>query len=348
MPINIKNYIIEKIKESNPNIDTRPGSVFRDMIVSPLSSILGSYQQDHEQFIDRMSVSNLETLNESELDAVASNFLVSRNTGANSTGFIELFFSTARALALPVNTSFLTPEGLEFKTTSTFSISKFQMEQNIDAYPNYGTGGILVRSTSPGIDYNIAQNTPFSFKIDTSLTPTSIVSTSSFSGGSASENNTTFFQRLKDTVHNKTLASPYAIKSEIIDNFPTVVDVDVIGSGHPLMLRDLTSLVENVTSFKSEDFLLTYSGQHSGTYDKKHLALTGNFIDADESENIAIPSVTGFNQEFSTSMYEGLYKQEDANYAEQIQYILVREFFEDLLNPDLEQPDLGMVLASGS
>ena len=47
-------------------------------------------------------------------------------------------------------------------------------------------------------------------------------------------------------------------------------------------------------------------------------------------------------------MYEGLYKEADADYAEQIQYILVREFFEDLINPDSPQPDLAIILNSGN
>ena len=292
MSINVKNYIIEKIKEKNPNIDTREGSVFRDILINPLSSILGAYQTEHDNFIKKTSITDLTTLSKSDLDAVASNFLVTRNQGAYSSGYIKLYFIEARPLSLPVGTLF-TAGTYQYQTTSPVNVTKFQMEQNVDDYPNYDSGPILVRAVLPGSTYNIPENTSFSFAGSVDVSPVRIISTTAFTGGEASESNTTFFNRLRDSVHNKSLASPYAIKARIMETFPTVKDVAVIGSGHPFMIRDLTTLVEDVTNYKDEDFNFTYSGQHSGTYDKKHLALTGNFIDVDESEGIALPSITG-------------------------------------------------------
>jgi len=292
MSINVKNYIIDKIKEKNPNIDTREGSVFRDILINPLSSILGTYQVEHEKFIKRTSVTDLTTLSNSDLDAVAANFLVTRNQGSFSSGHIKLYFIEARPLSIPSGTIF-TAGALLYRTTTAVNVSKFEMQQNVDDYPNYDSGPILIRAVLPGTIYNVPENTSFSFTGAIDVSPVRIVSTTAFTGGEASESNLTFFDRLKDSIHNKSLASPYAIRARIMDAFPTVRDVSVIGSGHPFMIRDLTSLVEDVTNYKSEDFIFTYSGQHSGTYDKKHLALTGNFIDVDETAAIALPSITG-------------------------------------------------------
>ena len=52
MAVDIKNYVIEQIKNTNPNIDTRPGSVIRDLLVNPLTLVLEGYQLDHQKIID--------------------------------------------------------------------------------------------------------------------------------------------------------------------------------------------------------------------------------------------------------------------------------------------------------
>ena len=44
MAIDIKNYIIEKIKKQDPEVDVRPGSAIYDFLINPLTSVLEPYQ----------------------------------------------------------------------------------------------------------------------------------------------------------------------------------------------------------------------------------------------------------------------------------------------------------------
>lgn len=293
MSIDIKNYIIEKIKELNPNIDTRMGSVFRDFMINPFSSLLAEYQKDHDDIVKQQAVTDLITTSTSALDAVGANFLVSRNEGTIASGFIKIYFAEPQALNIPTGTVLTTNQGLRFKTIAPFNISRFQMEQNLTDFPNYDSGNILLQAQEPGINYNVALGTIFSFGDAADTTPVRITAATVFTGGTIGESNATFFSRLRDTVHNKTLASPAAIESTIKDNYTDVVNVAVVGAGHPLMIRDLTNYTNDIGGYISEDFIYVYSGLHTGTYDKGHIAMTDHFIDSDKTAAVSVPMITG-------------------------------------------------------
>jgi hypothetical protein len=221
------------------------------------------------------------------------------------------------------------------------------MEQNLSEYPYYVTGLIQVVADEYGLDGNISPNTQFTPLGTLSTTAIKIINPQAFSGGSDTESNTALYNRIKNTIHGKSLASPAAIKDTVMDNFTDVVDVQVIGAGDIQMIRDLTSDIQDIENYKSIDYEYTYSGLHTGEYDSKHMAFSGNFLDLDESENVQFPSITGWTHEFSNDMYKGIYSLYDQHYAQQDQYVLIREFWGDTFNDPSIQDELQIVLASG-
>jgi hypothetical protein len=346
MAINIKNYIIEKIKSQDPEIDVRPGSSVYDFLINPLTSILDPYQAEHKSIIDRQSIKDLTALTTSELDAVAANYLVSRNTGNRSQGYIRMYFRSARSVSIPQGTKFTDSTGkLEFETGAPFEVTKFQMTRNISDYPNYDTGDIFVQAINAGSEYNIQANVISKIKV-AAVTPLKVSNPNSFSLGEDSETNTEFFTRLKDSVYNSSLSSSEGIVSTIKAQKSSVVDVEVVGAGNDLMIRDLTSLSEDVENYQVEDFYLVHSGIRLEYY-KQHRAYTGVFVDIDETADVAIPKPNQFTHEFSDSMYQGLFfKNDEFYYAQDDMTVIMREYFQDYSHPDL-QVDLATVLTSG-
>ena len=289
MAINVKNYIIESIKNQDPEIDVREGSAIHDLLINPLSSILQSYQQEHDAILNRQTLKDIDTLNPDELDAVAANYLVSRNVGNVAQGYVTLFFRTPRSLTLPKGTKFTDETGLlEFETVNTFEITKFQMSRNLSDYPNYDTGNIFVQAIAAGADYNLPAGSITKIKA-AAASPLKITNYEAFTLGSNSETNAELFSRLKNSVYNLSLGSSEGLKTTIKEQKSTVVDVEVIGAKHPLMIRDLTNLAEDVENFTEENYYLVQSGERLN-YHKKHRAYTGIFIDQDESAAIKIPS----------------------------------------------------------
>jgi len=345
--INIPNYIREKIKQYNPELDTRDGSVLKDFLISPLVSILEPYQLDHTAVLNQMTLDDVDNLTEDQLNAVAATFLLERKAGSMATGYIRFYYNSPKAIIIPKGTA-LKYNDVTYKTTFDYSITKSQMESNISQYPYYITGDIQIIADKDGIAGNADPNSQFTAMGKLASTPIKIINLQAISGGTDTETNSDLYNRIKNTIHGKSLASPLAIKETIMDNYTDVIDVQVVGAGDLKMIRDLTSDVQDIENYKSIDYEYTYSGVHFGEYDSKHMAFSGNFLDLDETEDIQFPSITGWTSEFSNDMYQGIYKLYDMHYAQQDQYVIIREYWGDTFTNLIGiQPDLQMILASG-
>ncbi len=346
MAINIPNYIREKLKEYDATLDTRPGSVLNDFLISPLSTILEPYQLEHAEVMNQMTLDDVTSLTNDQMDAISATFLIERIPGSKSNGTVKLYYNTPKSVIIPKGFS-IQINNITFKTTVEYSITKSQMETNITEYPYYITDNVLIIADEAGEAGNIDPNSKFEAIGTLNTTPIKITNVEALIGGTDSETNATLYNRIKSTIHGKSLASPLAIKETIMDNYMDVIDVEVIGAGDLKMVRDLTNTIQEVQNYKSLDYEFTYSGIHSGDFNSKHIAYAGNFLDLDESENVQFPSITGWTNEFSNDLYQGLYSLFDMTYSQQDQYTIIREDWGDTFTDPLVQPDLQMILASG-
>ena len=94
-------------------------------------------------------------MDNSNVDAVAANFLVTRSHGGYASGGVTLYFNTAQTITVPLGTIFATAEGLEYTTTTTYTISSHAMTYNRDSFPLYNTAEIPIRSKGTGDAYNV-------------------------------------------------------------------------------------------------------------------------------------------------------------------------------------------------
>lgn len=323
--IDLKNYIKETIKSVDSDIDTGDGSVVHDFLISPLLPILEKYEREQTDIVDKLSLKDLSNFSNEELDAVAANFLVSRNTGNKAIGKIRIYFSQPKALTISKGSKFFV-NNLIFETIYDYAITKSGMERNNTEFPNYTTGDIQVISVSSGEEYNLPAQTVFKPMFTLQFTPVKIVNVHAFEEGTSTENNQQFVDRLKNSIINQSLASPHGIRAKI-DSLIAGIDVEVIGAGHPMMLRDLSNTFEDIENYHEEDFSHVYRNQHSGTYDKKHIAYSDNFTNTSEEGNFTFPNVSDWVNEFSNEQYTGIFTVDDAGYAETKETWIVKEEF---------------------
>lgn len=352
MAINTKEYLLNRIRELYPDESTRPdikpGSVFYDLLILPLANLLNEYQDEHQEILDLQSLSDPTSITEEDLDAVALNFLLTRNSGTKAAGYVKFYYNHGTTLSIENGTILVTDDGLEYEVSSDIYVPKVQMDTNISEYPYYDSGEIYIIAKEAGTEYNKRAETQFTIQGETDIpTPVKIVNAAPFTSGTVKEGNQTFFNRITDSVYNKSMASKEAIDSKIKETFTTVIKTEVVGAGNDLMVRDLANLEGTLAQYAENDFYLTYSGQHSGAYDSKHIAYVGVFQDVDESENVEIPPYTSWSTEFSNDMYQGLYLLNDMEYAYYEQDVIFREDFGDIMSEAGVQPSLALVLASG-
>lgn len=329
MSAKLVNLLIGQINELDPDIDTSVGSNFRDLLINPLATLLSNYESEHQRILNNLSLADPSLFTDNELDAIAANFLVERNEGAYHTGEVRMYFEEATPLTIPKNTRFRhQASGNEYETVSATEVTRSSMEESLDISGLYSTPPLKVRSVdrrSSGALNTGVFLTAVTFR---SPAPQRVEVSSDITGGSQRESNEALYARLIDSVKTSTMASESVLKNSIKSFSPQVKDVEIIGAGNPLMVRDLIAydpLVENVV----EDFKLVVPGQSDPAFYKGHQAFLGVF-GVDEITGGGVSSVpllpenfSEWNKEFSLSQYRGIYKIDDATSATQNEHALI-------------------------
>lgn len=155
MAINIPNYIKDKLRKAGSLIDTRPGSVWSDLVGNPLAHVLEDFYSYQDEVVKNQSLLNAEVMDDSTLEAMAANFLVTRAQGGYASGGVVLYFTTSQQITVPQGTIFATEDGLEYVTLSNYTISRQAMALNRDSFPLFNTQEIPVRSRGAGDIYNV-------------------------------------------------------------------------------------------------------------------------------------------------------------------------------------------------
>jgi hypothetical protein len=344
MAINITNYIKQAISKYNSDIDVSNGTAIADFVINPLSVILEPYDQTFNSILNDINASDPETISKERIDSIGANFLLQRKSGTKAHGNVIYFiFNSPRTLVIPKYTVLVSQEGFKYETVSDFSISKTQMESDLNVYPYYEAGPIEVYAIEDGKAYEVLNETTFTLESPLSITPIKIINKGPILNGLDEESNTDFLNRIKRVIYGKSLSSPTAIKSLIQEIDTNVTDVEIVGANSPEMIRDVIYNIDDLHSYISEDFKYVIPGEHNPP-NKEHIALTGTFFDIDPSSEVAFPSVESWSTELTADQYKGIAIKDDIKYTEENQHILINQFN---VESNIIDTDLALVIASG-
>lgn len=324
--MNAIEYIRKKIKEYDSDIDTSKGSPVADLMINPLSSILEPTLNFEKRMLRDLSLQDVNKMSEEALDEMARNFLVDRISGSKASGDIRLFYDTPVAVTIPQGTIFSTDDGLQYQTTSEFSVTRAQMMLNNESYPLYHTGDINIEALSVSKDYNTLPNTIVNLDSTLDPAPSAVRNPQAVSGATEGESNTDLKTKIISTAHNKALGGKNSILRVMREKFPTVKSIEVIGTNDPEMTRDIVYSGISTDDLVTVDYQYKVSGLASPPHNES-IAYIGKFEDTDASTDISLPAIDDFSQEFTNTMYEGVYESHDPLYAEYKTDYLLEEYF---------------------
>lgn len=322
---NFKNFLISEINRINPEIDTAVGSGFRDILVDPLSPILYDYSNQQQRVLSKLTITDPNALTEQELDAIGLNFLITRNLGEYQTGRVKLYYQTAQSVTIPEGTLLVNPRGgTNYVTVRAYTITTNTMQSQFDGSLGlFGTADIAVRSTDRTDRGALSPGDLLQWDGGFSPVPDRIVVSEAITGGVLREDNTRFYQRIKNSVKTSTLASETVLEDTIRALSSNILRVKVIGAGNPLMLRDLVSYAElDVNTV--EDFYLVQRQNNL----KEHEAYSDNFLveidNQGPSTAMQYPAnPSAWISEFSNEQYRGIYSLGDSYMATQDEYQII-------------------------
>ena len=237
--------LVQRLQEKSPTSDFRRG-VLHDLVLH-LESIIHAGQESYaDKFRKAGSISAIEAdptiADDALVDAVLSNFLITRKAGTKSFGEITVVMANQIPVVVGQGAVF-TSFGKSFTATSTFAAK-------LNAGNVIGANDRLIFSIGDGtFGFNINVEASVAGE-DTALKQGDRLEMSSpipgflyaavnvdFSEGTKTETNLELIARLKEGISGKNFSNKYALTSLIKNNYTSVHDVACISYGDPEQIR---------------------------------------------------------------------------------------------------------------
>jgi len=232
--VDIETFLVSRLSDELPGLDvSSPGSVLRDLLISPLVLLLEPIRREINFLKTQLSVADFEILATDELDALLSNLFSSRNIGEHSRGSVRVFFSAPQAVAIDGSIVFSTSDGIAFvsETIKTFRASEMTRSGNLFYID------IPVRSNEATVVANVPKGTVrFANGLEGVVR---VTNRTSFSGGVSEETGEEFIERAERSLSERSLNTRRGIETNILNNFSGITSLEVIGYGESLMQRDI-------------------------------------------------------------------------------------------------------------
>ena len=247
----IAQALVNFFKVSQPNLDTSPGSVARDLMIDAPSSQLAILYNNLSQ------ISNLQSLrivSGSDLDRLAQNFGAVRKTPTPSSGTVLFTFS-----AIPATVSINTGATVTASTGATFAVIngisvlpaqlntyrataiKYQNNLNFLNITDQYAVEVSVQATNAGSAGDISA---YTINSTTVAGVSHVTNVFPFTGGADTEDDASFRNRVLAIFSGSNVGTALGYKNTALAT-GSVDDAIVVGPGNPLMTRDGTVVITN-------------------------------------------------------------------------------------------------------
>ena len=239
--------IINNIHDTMSEVDTKPGTFMRDVIVNPVSDEFTGLYANMKAMELKQSIL---TATGSDLDKLAANYFITRKSATQSYGKLRFYISNADLNALPEE--ILIPTGTIVSTITTIARSAIQV-QTLDSY--YGTKEkikllpidanypyfycieLAAASVTTGVDNNVGAS-ELTMQIN-NISPdiTFVKNPFAFTGGSDYEDDSSLAIRINLAISGANIGTKNGYLSYILKQ-NGVSDARVVGAGDYMMRRD--------------------------------------------------------------------------------------------------------------
>jgi uncharacterized phage protein gp47/JayE len=243
--------LIDFFKVAQPDLDTKPGTVARDLMIdAPASQVAILYDQ-------LSSVSNKQSLRlvtGSDLDNLAKNFGIIRKNSTSSTGVALMTFASINA-TININKGDLVfaNNNFTFKVANGASVdpsslnyyrsiaAKYRDQLDFVGISDQYAVEITVIASSSGSIGNIGK---YSLTRTNIGSVTNVTNINGFSGGTDQESDVVFRNRVLSSFSGSSVGTALGYLNAAL-GIPGVSDAAVVEPGSPLMTRDGTVVTKN-------------------------------------------------------------------------------------------------------
>ena len=241
--------IVALTRTEYPNLDLRRGTVLRDLLVRPAAAYTALDEKRMDELRAKQSLISLQeneaTVDPDDVNAILSNFNMTRNVGSMATGEIRVRINDALTYTLAKGFRFTTLDGQLYELTQTYTIKpdadagQIEVEASNDG--SYYFFILPATAVEAGAEYNLEQAT--------ALEPIGSLYGfiagdvySAFVGGVDDETISEIITRLPVAISNRSLTNRTSIEAKLRDAFENdtfqIQAISVQGMGDEAQLRD--------------------------------------------------------------------------------------------------------------
>jgi|TARA_R110001583_G_scaffold16234_14_gene66316 uncharacterized phage protein gp47/JayE len=246
----IVSSMLQRLKLVQPNLDTKPGTVSRDLFVDIQADQIERLYRSMAIVSEKQS---LATSSGRDLDKIAANFGISRRSPTAASGIVVFTTNNiSNDIVIPNGTMVRSRNGVSFKTINTYNM--FSSQRNLySANANRMKGALQVAGINdsyaieipvyairPGRAGNVSalqiasSNSEFNVKV---------VNLSSMTGGVNREADTSFRSRILAIFSGSNTGTANGYRNAAM-GIGGVLDALVVQPGNTLMLRDGTETID--------------------------------------------------------------------------------------------------------
>ena len=254
--------LLDYIRIVQPDADTTPGTVFRDVAIDPTA------QELSKLYVELRNIANLQSYSAasgSSLDRLAANFSAVRGAGSAASGVAVLTVASLDSdVSIPAGTSVTARNGVRFRTLASTSFAAAnsgvyranasRLRSGLDSagIADQFALEVAVQAVSPGASGNIGK---FSLTGQNISGISNITNTEPFSGGSNAESDATFRARILSIFAGSNIGTALGYINTLRAD-SRIIDVLAVEPGDPLMTRDGSQ----VSTSSSGDIILVEPG----------------------------------------------------------------------------------------
>lgn len=229
-------------------LDLKPGQVSRDLFVDgPANQIAALY----EELVHIQNKQSIALSSDSDLEALGSNFSLSKRTGSKARGLALLTFNEIESdIPISKGGSVIASNGMSFTVvTSTTVLSANKNTYRAIASKNRAALDfvgitdeyaieVLVECSVLGSGGNISR---YAIRSTTISGVSNVTNAVSFGGGAPAETNSAFKRRMLGVFSGSNVGTSLGYKNIVLSD-PDVIDAVVVGPSDVLMTRDGTDV----------------------------------------------------------------------------------------------------------
>lgn len=234
--VDLTTFINDRITQAFPDLASKEGDAITDLLNKPASILWDPIVREIRRTQRSLSFQDPATLTLEEADALGANLFSQRRKGDISRGVGRILFTSPQNVSVsPVN-FFTSRGGLHFFPVELQSIRTQEMLLNVNSEGLYYFD-INLQAEKAGTSYNIGPNQLVS--VANIPAAVRVQNLRRFRFGQNEETAVQFVGRTRQSLSERSLVTLRGAAAKILDSFPDVNRLNLVGFNDPEMQRDL-------------------------------------------------------------------------------------------------------------